>query len=286
MTSRLRERQRRPRGGARDAARKPAVYRGGALPRPEPPEKPVEHGAKPRSAVNWRLFSALIVLLLVGILALFLVLDAFYVRTISVAGLTYMPRDEVFTLSGIVSEGGYQHLFWLDPEEIRQNILRSPSVADARVYIGWPPETVQVIIQEREPSLVWVQSGVAVWLDLQGRVMRQRVDLPHLLRVDSQLEGVPSPSSELVPDVELVVSGALQLRELLPSLSALRYHPDNGLGFTDPGGWEAWFGSGSDMPVKIVVYRALVQNLTQRGIIPREINVIDPDAPFYAVWGQ
>jgi hypothetical protein len=61
----------------------------------------------------------------------------------------------------------------------------------------------------------------------------------------------------------------------------LRYHPDKGLGYQDARGWNAWLGTGTNMPEKILIYNAIVANLQARGITPSEINVSNPDAPFY-----
>ncbi|MFN8371969.1 MAG: FtsQ-type POTRA domain-containing protein [Anaerolineae bacterium] len=282
MTSRARDKQRR--GSA--SSRSPAIWRG-PLATPDTEATEVEHGVRP-AGMSWRLVSAAIVVCLIVVLVLFFTFDAFYVHSISVGGLHYMTVEEVFALSGIVVPGeGNQHLFWLDPEDIRQNILRSQSVADVRVYIDWPPNMVQIIIEEREPALVWEQGGVAVWLDLQGRVMRQREDRSDLLRisVDSLMdEGLLEANAHVDPDI---VTGALQLQELLPETPVLRYEEGKGLGFQDARGWEAWFGVGTGMAERLTIYNAITSNLVGRGIQPGEVNVSNPDYPFYNVlWGR
>lgn len=254
----------------------PAIWRG-PLATPEHIEGPaLPHGTQGRVFVSWRIFSLLIVVSLLTVLFLFFGADAFYVRSISVGGLQYMTKEEVFALTGIAN----MHLFWVDPAEVRAAILRSPTIADASVHVSWPPNMVQVVVQEREPALVWEQSGVATWIDLQGRVMRQREDRPDLLRVvaDNVIDGPLSPETRIEPNT---VNGALQMHELLPDLDSLRFHPDWGLGFNDPRGWTAWFGTGTDMPEKILIYNAIIANLQSRGVQPSEINVVNPDAPFY-----
>ena len=48
-----------------------------------------------------------------------------------------------------------------------------------------------------------------------------------------------------------------------------------------------WFGVGTDMPEKISIYNTMVNNLIGRGIQVSEINIVNPDAPFYsALRGQ
>ena len=270
MTSRSRESRRIAAVG-----RVPAIWRGPLTP-PDAIERPaVPHGAYGRVFVSWRVFSLLIVVSLITVLFLFFGADAFYIHSIAVGGTRYVSKEEVFALTGIAN----MHVFWVDPEEARQNILRSPTIADAQVFVSWPPQMVQVVIQEREPALVWEQAGLATWIDLQGRVMRQWEDRDDLLRVTAEITDGP-----LSTEVRLetgVVNGALQIHSLLPERDSLRFDPDKGLGFQEAGGWDVWLGTGTDMPEKILIYNAVVANLQSRGIQPSEINVVNPDAPFY-----
>jgi hypothetical protein len=272
MTSRLRERRRR-------AERTPGIWPGQRLPAEDRPE--VQHGERGRVYVSWRIFSGLIVASLLTVLFMFFNADSFYIHSIAVGGLQHLTKEEVFALTDIAN----MHVFWLDPDQVRANILRSPTVADASVQIGWPPNMVQIVIEERQPALVWEQSGVATWIDLQGRVMRQREDRPELLRVSSDVgDGPVGTNMQISVDV---VNGALQLRTLFPNLQVLRYHPEKGLGFQDERGWEAWFGTGTDMPEKMLIYQAIVTNLQGRGIQPGAVDVSNPDAPHYSVlWGR
>jgi hypothetical protein len=185
-----------------------------------------------------------------------------------------MSTTEVFALTNVTG----LHVFWLDPAQVRADLLRSPTIADATVQIGFPPNMVQIIIEEREPALVWEQAGVASWIDLQGRVMTQREDRPTLLRVtmDETVSGTAGGSIDAA-----IVTGAVQLHALLPNAATLRYHPDKGLGYTDARGWMVWFGVGADMQQKILIYNAIVEAIQARGEIPAEINIVNPDAPVY-----
>jgi hypothetical protein len=268
MASRFRDSRRRD-------SRAPGVWRG---PLATADRSPVQHSAKGRELPGARLVSGLIVLGLSAVLFLLFSTDIFYVHSIAVGGLEGLTKEEVFALTDIAN----MHIFWVDPEAVRAAVLRSPTVASVRVEVGWPPQMVTLFIEERQPALVWEQAGVATWIDLQGRVMKLREDRPDLLRV----RALSIAEAPLAPNVQLdsgVVTGALQLRTLLPGLTGLQYHPDKGLGFTDGRGWEAWFGIGTDMPEKLIIYEALVNNLGARGIQALEINVSNLHAPFYAV---
>ncbi len=132
-----------------------------------------------RFTIPWRLVSGLMVLSMLTVLALFFTSDAFYVHSIAVGGLHYMTSDEIFTLTNITN----MHIFWVDPAQVRRG---HPALADGRRRRRahrLAPNMVQIVITEREPALVWQQAGTATWIDLQGRVMRQREDRPDLLRV-------------------------------------------------------------------------------------------------------
>ena len=214
---------------------------------------------------------------MLGVLGVFFVADAFYVHTIAVGGLKTLSKEEVFALT----QAANYHLFWIDPEQVRDNLVVSPSISDAEISLGWPPQMIQIMIQEREPALVWEQAGAAVWIDLQGRVMRLLEDRPDLIRVayEGLADSPLGPNDSVPPDV---VNGALQLRELLTDIDLLRYHPDHGLGFRDARGWDAWFGVGTHMPNKLLIYNALVDNLQGRGLQPTVISVADPNAVYYS----
>jgi len=269
MTSKLRENRR--------STRTPAIWRGRGTSTSEVERAPVQQQAvRGRFTIPWRLVSGLLVLTLLMVLALLFSSDAFYVHSIAVGGLKTMSSNEIFTLTNVTN----MHLFWVDPDQVRADILKSPTIAYAQVRVGWPPNMVQIIITEREPALVWEQAGTADWIDLQGRVMRQRADRPDLLRVsvDSSVTGLVGTAID-----PQIVTGAVQLQSLLPGVKVLRYHPDKGLGYNDQRGWETWMGTGSDMSEKIRIYNAIVTSLQTRGTVPNEINVANPDAPFYSV---
>ena len=104
---------------------------------------------------------------------------------------------------------------------MRKAVLRSPTIADATVTVGWPPNMVQIIVQEREPAVVWDQAGVPTWVDIQGRVMLQREERPDLVRIVAEdSDGPLGPNVQVPLDV---VTGALQLKALRPNIDVLRY---------------------------------------------------------------
>lgn len=278
MTSQTRDSRRAERRAARHTrevgtAREPAVLRTPAS-GPAPVSASLPQVADRGWNISWRLLSGLIAVSLIVVVVIFFASSAFYVYSVGVNGAETMTPNEIFALADIAGV----HVFWIDPAAVRANLLRSPSLADARVSVGWGSPLVTIEVQERRPALIWDQAGVQVWVDLAGRVMRQRDDRPELLRVviDDVSQGPPASEVD-----RQVVTSAIQLSALLPDASTMRYHPVYGLGYADPRGWAAWFGVGSDMDQKIRVYEALINDLMDRGVRPGAVYLINPNRPWY-----
>ncbi len=275
MSSRIRNRRRR-------SERSPGVLR-----RTSPNEiierQTQEQQERGEGFTRWRALSALTVLVFSGVLFLVFTTDLFYVRSIQARGLGYLTTEEVFGFADVANF----HLFWLDPDQVRENVLRSSSVADASVELGWPPNMVSIEIEERQPAMIWSESGNTMWVDLQGRMMPARVEVSNLIRVNVSIGAFDEPLTDGQQLDNDIVFGALQMQEILPENTILNYDPINGLGWTDSNGWQVWMGAGRGMSEKFKIYQTLVQDLIARGIQPGEINIANPNAPFYTVlWGR
>jgi len=145
---------------------------------------------------------------------------------------------------------------------------------------------VSIVIEERQPAVVWIQAGVTALVDVHGRVLRfPREDAsqlyPNLIRIyadDRNAEGPPGGNVQIDSDI---ITGALQLQTLLAGIQELRYDRANGLGYREAGGWDVWLGTGTDMPDKLLIYETLAANLQARGILPTEINVANAEGAYY-----
>ena len=264
----------------------------GVLHRASPGIKPERQTAvrneRVQTFLRWRVTSAFLFIMFSVILVLFFSGDLFYVRSVQVRGNDYLAREEVFAFSSIADH----HMFWLDPEEIRSNVLRSSSIADATVDLGWPPNLITMLVQERQPAIIWSEAGNETWIDIQGRIMPARAAMPDVIRVNVVVDAFEGPSDTLTDLKKLdkdVVRGALRLQEFLRPGTDLDYDPINGLGWTNDQGWQIWMGidSSAGMNRKINEYQAYVNNLNSRGIEITELNIANPSAPFYKVlWGR
>ncbi|GEM_PF-388915 len=251
------------------ASREPAIWRGDV---PAGERTIGGQHVEGRGRIRWRLLSGFVALAMTGVLAYLFVDDSFYVRpeNFSIGGISMMTREEVIALTNVLD----MHLFWIDPALVRADLLNSPTIADAQVDIGWSPNMVQILVREREPVFLWQSGEQNVWIDLQGRVMQRRGERD-LLRV---VADIPIPVRETI-DID-IVNAVLQFQQLRPDITTLRYNVAEGIGYDDARGWTAWFGVGTDIPEKILIYNAIVDDLQGRGITPREINLVNPDAPY------
>jgi hypothetical protein len=225
--------------------------------------------------LNWRVVSALMVIGFGFVLYLFLSMDAFYVSSVAIGGEKYVAREEIFRFSDVAR----QHIFWVDPADVAERLEEVPNIAEATVLVGWPPNTVQIIVVEREPALVWEQQ-IRVWVDVNGIVMKQREDIDGLLRIVVPNAAEPISVGQHIP--QSVVEGALQLRYRYPNIDVLLYDSMKGLGYHDGRGWTVWFGTGEAMETKLRVYNALVAEIVSQ-VQPGEIVMADPDRPYYTV---
>ena len=237
---------------------------------------------RPRGMVwmSWRWVSGTLSLSLLIVLIGLLSSSAFYVSSVSVGGVSYLTREEVFQFSDV----SQKHIFWVDAEEVEARIESNNNIAEAEVRVGWPPGLVQILVRERDPAIVWEQNTQRVWVDINGQAMFQREDRSDLLRVVYD-PNETQPTAPIGPDTMLsteIVHGALLLKSRLPSIDVLLYHPVKGLGWRDPRGWMVWFGIGDNMAMKARVYESLVAtniDAMQFG----EVNISDPDNPVYTV---
>lgn len=229
----------------------------------------------PAQVFSWRAVSGMIVLGLTVVLYLFFTAEAFFVNSVSIGGEKYLSREEIFRDSKIAQ----RHVFWVDPLEVEKQLESIPNIADATVFVGWPPDMVQIVVTEREPALIWEQ-GIRVWVDVNGIVMKQREDRPEMLRIVVPNATEPlSAGSRIAPTI---IQGALYLRSRHPNVDVLLYDPIKGLGYHDSRGWTVWFGSGDEMDVKLLVYNQIVEDIWEQ-VQPGEIIMSDPDRPYYTV---
>jgi hypothetical protein len=144
---------------------------------------------------------------------------------------------------------------------------------------------------------VWQEGEAQFWVTGNGRLIPIRATVPGLLTIESEM---PLVEESIVPEGETVeadeaielqanlafipqdvLAGAEQLRELRPNIEKLYYRGDSGLSYQDGRGWRVYFGSGTDMNQKLVIYETIVEELLARGLTPQYISVSNQEKPYY-----
>ena len=182
------------------------------------------------------------------------------------------------------------HIFAADSTEAANRIAQVPGIISAVVTLEWPNQ-VHIQVQEDSPIALWIEGSNQYWVTKNGRLIPARSQTLGLLLIESELppklteEAVSETKTEQQPDIafvpQSVLQGALQLRELRPNIEKLYYRPSNGLSYQDDRGWRVYFGTGSDMQQKLVVYETIVDTLLEQGLTPVYVSVSNQEKPYY-----
>jgi hypothetical protein len=112
---------------------------------------------------------------------------------------------------------------------------------------------------------------------MQGLVSVVALSAPPIEGIVSSDSLTPAPF--LSPEMVRSIKG---LAGHVPPGVTIIYDDSFGLGWSDPRGWQVYFGTSAiDVELKIRVYESMVESLAGRGIQPALINVTYPTAPYY-----
>ncbi len=238
------------------------------------PSLPGATGFHPSKLLSLALLTAV-----VAMLVWFQSNESFFVypENVRFRGNSYLPVQELYEQCNVDSWS----ILWLDPEQIRQDILEHPYVTDAQVSIRWPAR-VTVTITEAQPAALWVTDQGEFWVLEDGRALPQRavleqppvriIDGPGLIQLETG-DGSRQVNRGLV-------EVARSLAQRLPGLTELQYSPSQGLSFGLPGS-KAWVYWGNERRFE-EKWQALTALRTQLAANPEEtllLNVVAPDRP-------
>lgn len=236
-------------------------------------------------------FSSITVALIIAALTLGLAYVALYtsvfaVQKVDVSGTKYVDPYQIINGLGVMD----QPLLTLDRKQVRVNILATyPEVKDAVIKPVFPNKlNVQII--ERVPIAEWHQDGDVVWIDNEGYAFQPSTQNAQLPVVEA-LSVAPVPGEiqeqDLIgarPYIYPQLASAVQtVARMLPQGTVITYTVEDGLSWIDPlGGWQVLYGkTDGNNDEKMAVYNTLVDDLTQKGIVPTVISVEYPSNPSY-----
>ncbi|MCB9419426.1 MAG: FtsQ-type POTRA domain-containing protein [Ardenticatenaceae bacterium] len=253
----------------------------------------------PVASIKQVVFSARwISLLLLAIVTAALVLigldENFYLTVIPVDGTVSVPASEIVEASQLAGA----HIFSVEPEAAAERVAEVPGVINAAVSLSWPNK-VLIEVEEDSPVAVWQEGEQQFWVTGNGRLIPVRATVPGLLLIESEMPAAaapivvgsesedgntavsPEPQANLAFIPQDVLAGAEQLRQLRPNIEKLYYRGDSGLSYQDGRGWRVFFGTGTDMNQKLVIYETIVDDLLARGLTPQYISVSNQKKPYY-----
>jgi hypothetical protein len=241
----------------------------------------------PKIEFGPRWFSMLLVIACVAALYFYVTEPVFLAQEAVIEGNLRLTAQDINSVLGIAN----QPAALLNPAQIEYNILAAfPEISGAYIQVDFPAK-VTIMVAERQPVAAWVQDGQTVWVDAQGYAFPPRGLVQGLATVTAA--GAPPTPTNLNlaqtigarPFLTSELSAAVAtLSPHVPAGAALVYDPHYGLGWSDPRGWQAYFGhNDGDMTMKLQVYQTLVDTLAARGVQPSLISVEFPGSPFYRV---
>lgn len=235
----------------------------------------------PSVQVGWRVISGMIV----GACALLLYFLLFSTSfTVSAAELRGAQRLDANAINTALHISGTS-IFSVNPDEMLATLREQfPELEKVSVGVGFPAAVV-VLVKERQPVLAWQQAGLTVWIDATGVAFTPQETSEVVVTVTA-LEAPPPLTPDIYGRHQLIrpemVSAIQVLSQIAPQGAPLIYDSELGFGWTDPGGWLAFFGQdGSDIVQRMAIYRSILNELVTRNLTPTLISVAQLHAPYY-----
>ena len=239
----------------------------------------------PRPRFGWRLLSFFLAALFGSALYLAFNLPQLRVTEAQLSGNQMLSPVEVNAVLGVAG----QPIFMVTPAELETRLrLNYPELVSVKVGVSLP-NLVTVNVTERQPLIRWEQGGGYTWIAADGIAFKPRGELAGLIPVVAlsapPVEGSVTPSDPSNPASFISTEMVRALQGLAPHVppgTAILYDAGMGFGWNDPRGWRVHFGTkAGDVELKMRVYEAMVNSLTQKGVRPALINVTYPTAPYY-----
>lgn len=243
----------------------------------------------PSIKVSWRIFSLLLMIGFSALLYYVWTSPIFHVQDVQVEGMVLFQSDRISRSLLVYNKP----IFLVDPQEIERQLLsKFDGLHDVSVQVGFPAK-VAIFVQERQPMLIWIGGTDSQWIDTLGYSFPPLGDVENLIQVESSapppasyvpaeqesLEGVDTPERVMSPTM---VASIIALSEFVPEGVALRFDTLHGFGWTDPAGWEVYFGMDDEnMQMKLSIYTEIIHRLKADGVQPALVSLEYLGAPYY-----
>ncbi len=208
----------------------------------------------------------------------------FTVTVAEVRGNQRLGAAEINAVLGMIG----QPIFKVIPAQMEANLHTAYSDLEyVKVHVGFPNH-ITVDVKERVPVLSWYQNGVVTWIDASGIAFTPLGEVPGLVQVAAKSVPTQVPLDPALPLYEQkfiapeMVLALTVISHDVPAGMPMIFDPQYGMGWQDPRGWTVYLGQNTkDIPMKKMVYQAIVDTLTLQGVQPSLISVEYLNAPFY-----
>lgn len=223
----------------------------------------------------WQIFSGLLSAALTILLIYLWNSPTFQVSQVEVQGLERFTAQEISRAIDVEGKPSFS----LIPSLLQADLAHTyPGLETVQVRVDWPAGVV-VSVGERHPLVAWNWNGEESWVDASGVDFNPRGESEGLIQV--QAFTPPERYNEQFASPKLI-QAVTTLASYAPSDASVIYDEKYGLGWQDPRGWQVYFGFDTvDLPVKQLIYNAIVKRLEEQGIRPALISVEYVNAPYY-----
>ncbi|MCK5635555.1 MAG: FtsQ-type POTRA domain-containing protein [Anaerolineales bacterium] len=200
------------------------------------------------------------------------------------AGMPVVNDLQMLSLAQVRSLAGVegQSTFLVDPGVVEARLKEAAEVSEATVMLKWP-NRVEFLLEEQKPSVEWNDDGRIWWLSADGTAYIQHGVNSDLVQISSAEPVLNLEGNANDPVIDPRILGAVDvLSRHLPEVSSWQFDPDHGLSFMDVRGWQAHFGEGGDMRMKVQIYNTITEKLFAENIPVAMVSVEDQHAPYYA----
>lgn len=174
-------------------------------------------------------------------------------------------------------------VFLIDPHEVKDRLAQFPEVHKASVSLRWPNQ-VEIHVVEREPVVEWNDAGRIWWVSLDGVAFIQHGTWPGLVQVSTSEPTLKVSKEPLDPVIApWVVDAAVRLNSRLPEIPILQYDKERGLWLEDSNGWRVYFGTEGNMDLKVDIYHAMVEQLSEKQARIGLVSIENQAAPYYRI---
>lgn len=252
----------------------------------------------PRISFSWRWLSAVLSLAAVVLLYMMLNSSTFLIDIVNLTGGIRVPSEEIKAVLNVTGES----IIHVEPAQVENQILSTfPDIKRAQVTVDLP-DSLNVVIEERIPAILWLENEQELfWIDQDGFTFTVRGEANLPIRVyantappfalgyvdrksiESQDIKDGEDTSKVLPPIDPEFILAIQkLNSIKPTDTAMLYEQEKGLGWTDPHGWQVFFGANTNsIDMKLIEYDHIVSAILERNLQPVLISMEFLHAPYY-----